>query len=148
MKYTSGFETFWQAWKKITGQLQGKKKSMTYWKRDKLEGREEEFITILKKQVEYRKKCKTQGRFVPQWCWCQKWLNEERYDFVPDIARPKPKPISEEVIEVCTPDQRRSIREELAKVKGTEKRVSIEDRKQEELKKLLRKNMNEKVPSN
>lgn len=141
MNYTKGFETFWLAWKRITRQEQGKKKSMTYWKRDKLEGREKELIEILSKQSDYRKTNKIQGRFVPQWCWCQKWLNEERYDFVPD-ARPTPKQISrmENVIEVATPEQRAEIKEQMAKVlKPVPKEKPFEDKRQEELKKLRSK---------
>ncbi len=108
--YSAGFEKFWVVWKNLTGEHQGKAKSLSYWKRDKLERRTDEIIDILYKQASERKRMRLSGRWVSRWCWCQKWLNEKRYEWVPEPPKPKPKP-AEEIVKECTPEKKAKFRQ-------------------------------------
>ena len=92
IQYSAGFEKFWTVWCRITGQREGKQKSFRYWKRDKLEPITDEIIEALIKNHKYRQWLKSKGDRLPNWCWCQKWLNEKRYLDVPDIPKPPPAP--------------------------------------------------------
>ena len=139
MEYSKGFETFWKAWLTITRTPHDKKPSYRYWKRDKLEGKEEKIITILKKQEDGRVSDRIKGKFVPQWCYCQRWLHEARYEYVPDLApqneaQPKPKP----VIITATPEQRAVIKRQAGILahKIEYKPGKLEDKKQEQIRRL------------
>ena len=80
-KYTTGFEKFWRIWKLTTGKTSDKPEAFGYWKRDRLEGDEDELIRILGLQAKERKKNKG---WKPDWCYCRKWLNKRRYEYVPE----------------------------------------------------------------
>lgn len=86
-KYTVGFEQFWKVWTTITRNFNGKYVSFKYWKRDKLEGDTDELIRRLRLQQAKRKMLKKRGEWQPQWCFCQKWLNRRRYEYVPELPR-------------------------------------------------------------
>lgn len=83
-KYTAGFEKFWKTWKAITGEPTDKPVAFKYWKRDKLEGDVDELIRILKLQQAERERFKANGEWIPKWCFCRKWLNNRRYEYVPE----------------------------------------------------------------
>ena len=83
-KYTSGFDKFWKVWKDITGKESDKSEAFKYWKRDRLEGDEDELIRILGLQADERKRLKTKGEWQPPWCFCRKWLNKRRYEYIPE----------------------------------------------------------------
>ena len=88
-KYTVGFEKFWKVWIAITRNFSGKYVSFKYWKRDKLEGDEDELIRRLRLQQDEKKRLKRRGEWQPQWCFCQKWLNRRRYEYVPEPPKEK-----------------------------------------------------------
>jgi hypothetical protein len=83
-KYSDGFERFWLVWKAITKAEQGKPMAYKYWRRDRLEKDADVLIEILTKQARKRKEDKANNYWVPRWCWAQKWLNERRYEYVPE----------------------------------------------------------------
>ena len=83
-KYTKGFEAFWVAWKNVTGKVADKPEAFKYWKRDKLEGDEDELIKRLNLQQAERKRLKAKREWIPEWCFCRKWLNNRRYEYAPE----------------------------------------------------------------
>lgn len=83
-KYTIGFEKFWRTWRGVTGRVAGKPEAFKYWKRDKLEGDEDELIRRLLLQAGERKRIKSLRIWQPEWCFCRKWLNNRRYEYVPE----------------------------------------------------------------
>ena len=98
-KYTKGFEKFWQEWRKITGRGTDKPEAFRYWKRDRLEGDEDELIRILNLQDDERKRFKRRKEWIPEWCYCRKWLNNRRYEYVPEPPKKKLvkiRPLTEE----------------------------------------------------
>ncbi len=141
MTYTDGFEIFWLAWKDITKKTgHPKKPAFAYWKRDRLEGREDELVEILRLQEDYRAQCRIKGTFVPSWPYCQRWLNEARYEFAPRDETKAKTVKSKPAIEICTPEQRQAIRRELAGVGKIEHKTgSFEDKRQETLRNLRSK---------
>lgn len=83
-KYTIGFEKFWKVWRRVTGRVADKPEAFKYWKRDKLEGDEDELIRRLFLQADERKRIKSLRIWQPEWCFCRKWLNNRRYEYVPE----------------------------------------------------------------
>lgn len=92
-KYTTGFEKFWRTWCDVTGKKTDKPEAFSYWKRDKLEGDEDELIRILLLQSDERKKTK---EWQPRWCFCRKWLNRRRYEYIPEHQTPEEHQASEQ----------------------------------------------------
>ncbi len=83
-KYTVGFEKFWKTWRGVTGRDTDKPEAFKYWKRDRLEGDEDELIRRLLLQSGERKRIKALKIWQPEWCFCRKWLNKRRYEYVPE----------------------------------------------------------------
>lgn len=83
-KYTAGFEKFWKTWRGVTGKETDKPEAFKYWKRDKLEGDEDELIRRLLLQAAERKRIKALRIWQPEWCFCRKWLNNRRYEYAPE----------------------------------------------------------------
>ncbi len=107
-KYTVGFEKFWKVWIAITRNFNGKFMAFKYWKRDKLEGDEDELIKRLDLQQDERKRLKVRGEWQPQWCFCQKWLNNRRYEYVPELPKNRVRkiiPLTTEEKEIYSPEQ-------------------------------------------
>ena len=108
-QYTKGFEKFWKVWRKVTNKGTDKPEAFKYWKRDKLEGDEEELIRRLNLQQAERKRFKSKGEWLPEWCYCRKWLNNRRYEYVPEPPKKrkevKLEPLTKEEIERYNPEQ-------------------------------------------
>lgn len=99
-KYTKGFEIFWKVWSRITNKKTDKPEAFKYWKRDKLEGDENELIRRLNLQQAERRRFEVKGEWIPAWCFCRKWLNRRRYEYVPEP--PKTREIK---VEPLTPEE-------------------------------------------
>ena len=84
--YSDGFEKFWHIWCAVTANANGKPMAFKYWKRDKLEAEADELIDILRAQEAEKKRDPRYHRGCPAWPWCQKWLNERRYEYKPQIT--------------------------------------------------------------
>ena len=109
--YTSGFEKFWKVWKNITNKPTGKPEAFKYWKRDRLENDADELIRILYLQQTERKRLKGIREWVPEWCFCQKWLNKRRYEYVPEPPKRreiKSQPLTIEEEERYSPETRKA----------------------------------------
>ncbi len=106
-------------WSRLTQKKQGKFKSYSYWKKQKLESNADELIDTLYKQASERKKMRLKGGWVSEWCWCQKWLNEKRYEWVPEPPKPKFKPVKiEEAFVDVTPEKKAEIKAAFDKAMG------------------------------
>jgi hypothetical protein len=91
-KYTDGFEIFWDGWRHITGKEGDRPEAFAYWKRDSLEGDEGELLRILQLQQDERQRNKRKGQWIPEWCFCRKWLNKRRYEYIPEPPKKRQKP--------------------------------------------------------
>ena len=85
--YTCGFEKVWKTWRGVTSKESDKPEAFRYWKRDKLEGDEDELIRILLLQADERKRIKALRIWQPEWCFCRKWLSRHRYEYIPESKK-------------------------------------------------------------
>ena len=120
-QYTSGFECFWKVWCDLTGNQQGKPMAFKYWKRDTLEADADCVVRILGSQVAEKKRLGTYSKGVPCWPWCQRWLSERRYEYIPEppkkipYRKAEPEKINLDQTVYLTAAKKKSIRIDMAK---------------------------------
>ena len=128
-KYTKGFEIFWKTWCGITGKKTDKPEAFGYWKRDKLEGDEDELIRILLLQNDERKRLKDKGVWQPVWCFCRKWLNKRRYEYVPEPPKKRiveiVSPLTQEEKDMYSPENKKRRAEYRKLVEKTAKNMDV-----------------------
>ena len=116
--YSSGFEVFWKEWCGITNRRQDKPEAFGHWKAKKLEGKESELIETLKLQHAERESDRKKKLFVPEWCWCRKWISKGRYEYRPEkriaVKRTYIPPV-EQSIQSASPESVKQILENAAK---------------------------------